>query len=223
MTEDIVKHDSEEKAWQYLREIMHNDEQYERLRNGLSIEVVGSEAGHYIVYPNGHVVRLDVDEPALGRIHQSRMLPFPDVLCTIYAWITHDEKRFRKNWGCGNIHVRTKEEDQREREELHENLYEYHPHHYHSVFPDGFTSFLIALPICAIIAFFVFPTFLGALNTANNPANSTVVSNATTPSIANATITAFTSLSFGSPFFLVFITLPLFIIVAYLLLSHRRF
>lgn len=95
----------EERAWQYLREFMKDDEKWDALRNGEFIQLTGSEGGKYILYPNGHVIDLMVKNPKIGRISNSDVIPFPDVLCTMYAWITKDEKTFRENWGCGSMRV----------------------------------------------------------------------------------------------------------------------
>lgn len=93
------------KALSYLREVIDNDEKFNNLNNGEPIDITGSEGGKYILYPNGHVVRLDKSSPKLGKLLENSIMPYPDVLATVYTWIMHDEKRFLKNWGCGNIHV----------------------------------------------------------------------------------------------------------------------
>jgi len=106
--EAIVK--PTERAWEYLRTLMDNEADYLALRNGDSIVLTGSLGGRYVLYPNGHVVRLDKDAPKLGNISKTSSMPYPDVLATVFMWITKDEAAFRERWECGSLHVVNQEE-----------------------------------------------------------------------------------------------------------------
>lgn len=96
------KENAVDKAWAHLATLV-GKRKCASLRNGNFVTITGSLGGKYIIYPNGHVVRLDKREPIQGKLLKSYTMPYPDVLSTMCAWIMYDEARFLENWGCGNI------------------------------------------------------------------------------------------------------------------------
>jgi len=155
MTEDK---NARTKALLYLKEVIGDDAKFNRLNDGEPIDVTGSLGGKYILYPNGHVIRLGKDEPKLGKLHENSGMPFPDVLSTVYMWITHDEAKFLRNWGCGNIsvtnpnaNVPTEEIDATTvseivRPEVHRSTYVY-AHHEESWFERNQIFLIMGIPI----------------------------------------------------------------------------
>jgi len=93
------------KAWRFFRKLLNDDEKYFTIKNRREpIEIKGSEGGRYFLYPNGQVVVLGKSAPEIGKAY-STVIARPDVLSTIYIWITQKEKAFLKRWNCGNMNI----------------------------------------------------------------------------------------------------------------------
>lgn len=189
--ENITEENPQTKALIYLREVMRDDEKFTRLNNGEAIEVIGSEGGKYILYPNGHVVRLDSDAPKLGKLLHNSSMPYPDVLCTVYSWITKDEQRFLKNWGCGNISIvnagsEANEENLTEEERValreienarQREIEEYEPH-YRISFIAPIIALIVMLPVGWLIISNIQPAMLEILGNSSSVATNSTTINA---------------------------------------------
>ncbi|MEM2971542.1 MAG: hypothetical protein QW270_03870 [Candidatus Bathyarchaeia archaeon] len=97
---------ADEKAWAFFRKLLNNDGKYFTIKiKGEPIEISGSNGGRYRLYPNGHVMRLDKGTPQIGRVLKPSSFADPDLLSTLFIWITQKEDELIKNWGCGNLNV----------------------------------------------------------------------------------------------------------------------
>lgn len=94
----------EEKAWKYFESVVEDKEVVMMLKNGIPVELTGSEGGKYFLYPSGKVVKIGTDEPLLGGFQDgANELPKADILASAYLWITKNEKKMLSNWGCGKM------------------------------------------------------------------------------------------------------------------------
>jgi len=94
----------EQKAWNYLRTVINNDDAFFTLKTkNAPIQVQGSQGGQYFIYPNGFLARIDKDKPFVGQVRAFAQMPLPDQIAAIYIWITQKEDKVKELWGCGQL------------------------------------------------------------------------------------------------------------------------
>lgn len=103
------------KAWILVKDVLQNEEQYNALKQGYPVTLMGSNKIQYIVYPNGHLVKLTTNKPVLGRMKYGSKYINIDYLATIIAWIKFDAETLEKNWKCGQITLQENNTNQNDR------------------------------------------------------------------------------------------------------------
>jgi hypothetical protein len=224
---------AESKAWNCVRQALNDDVKYDALRyKGESIELKGSEGGHYILYPNGHVVDLQKDFPKLGRVEKSYAAPYPDVLATTIAWITHDEDKFKKNWGCGSIRVKENEESSLLQHEVPHH-HHYQSHWYDDIHPLGHRHrmrnlFMLYMLVFLGVWYFSPQTFSGILPSLTSPFNFTQTNmgvspnNNTATQSGNQSATLFQTFTQSQMLLLVIVAFIMLVAIIYVTESTRR-
>lgn len=210
---EVDKKKAERKAWLCVKRLLHDthprmadpDWQYKILRKGKPISLTGSLGGQYMVYPNGRVVDLGIENnnPELGRVYGTGM-PMPDALATIIAWILHDEATIKKRWGCGSIRVASDQEIRNEDADFDRRyVYAESGSSFSSI-----ASMLIPMIVMIPMLVVILPMIMQAAGALNKATNSTTTANNSTL-LATSLPAEFVNFV-SSPIFLIFMLLPIF-------------
>lgn len=109
MDKDMKESSSDSKTvrgWILVRDVLGDEEKYLALKQGFPITLKGNLGTDFILYPNGHFVKLGKDKPSTAKMDVSGKFVKPDYLATIIAYIIHNQKYIETKWGCGHFRLK---------------------------------------------------------------------------------------------------------------------